>query len=46
MVVVFIVCLALVIMGQKNISAAGLGMELAGLAGLLVLLYLYNRRYK
>ena len=28
MVIVFIVCLALIIIGQKNISAAGLGMEL------------------
>ena len=32
--------------GQKNISATGLCMELAGLAGLLVLLFIYNRRYK
>lgn len=46
MAIVFIICLALIVTGQKNISATGLGMELAGLAGLLVLLYIYNRRYK
>lgn len=46
MVIVFIVCLALIIIGQKNISYTGLGMELVGLAGLLILLYVYNRQYK
>ena len=45
-VIVFIVCLALIIIGQKNISAAGLGMELIGLVGLLTLLFIYNHRYK
>lgn len=44
--VIFVICLALIIIGQKNISAQGLIMELAGLAGLLVLLFLYNRKYK
>lgn len=44
--VVFVVCLALIVIGQKNISAAGLIMELAGLAGLLTLLFIYNRKYK
>lgn len=46
MVIVFIVCLALIIIGQKNISATGLMMELAGLIGLLTLLFIYNHRYK
>lgn len=46
LLVIFIVCLALIIIGQKNISATGLSMELIGLAGLLVLLFLYNRKYK
>lgn len=46
MVIVFIVCLALIVTGQKNISAMGLAMELIGLVGLLTLLFLYNRRYK
>ncbi len=45
MVIVFIVCLALIIIGQKNISAAGLGME-HRIVGLLTLLFIYNHRYK
>lgn len=44
--VVFIVCIALVIIGQKNTGPQGLLMMLVGLAGLLVLLWLYNRQYK
>lgn len=39
-------CLALVIIGQRNVSASGLGLQLLGLAGILVLLYLYNRKYQ
>lgn len=46
MVIVFIVCLALVIIGQKSISGTGLLMELIGLTGLLTLLFIYNHRYK
>lgn len=46
MIVVFVICLALIIMGQRNISAMGLGMELIGLVGLLTLLFVYNHRYK
>ena len=46
MLVVFIVCLVLIIVGQKNISAMWLAMELNGLIGQLVLLCLYNRKYK
>lgn len=46
MVIVFIVCLALVLVGQKNISATGLVMELAGLVGLLTLLFIYNHKYQ
>ena len=44
--IVFVVCLALIIMGQKNISITGLTMELVGLVGLLVLLVLYNKKYQ
>ncbi len=44
--IVFIVCIVLVIVGQKNIGPSGLLMMLAGLAGLLVLLWLYNRQYQ
>ena len=46
MIIVFIVCLALIIIGQKNISDSGLAMELIGLVGLLTLLFIYNRRYQ
>lgn len=46
MAAVFVVCLALIIIGQRHIGAAGLVKELAGLAGLLALLYSYNRRYQ
>lgn len=46
MAVVFVICLALVIIGQKNISVTGLVMELIGLVGLLTILFCYNRRYK
>ena len=46
MIIVFIVCLALIIIGQKNISVSGLAMELIGLVGLLTLLFIYNRRYQ
>ena len=45
MIIVFVVCLALIIIGQKNISATGLIMELVGLVGLLTLLFIYNNRY-
>ena len=44
--VVFIACVALVVVGQRNIGPTGLLMMLAELAGLLVLLGLYNRQYK
>lgn len=46
LLIVFVVCIALIVIGQKNISVTGLVMELIGLAGLLVLLFLYNRKYK
>jgi hypothetical protein len=39
MAVVFVVCLALIMIGQKNIGVPGLIMELAGLVGLLTLLF-------
>ena len=45
MAVVF-VCLALIMIGQKNIGVPGLIMELAGLVGLLTLLFIYNNKYK
>lgn len=41
-----VICVGLVIIGQKNVSYQGLGTMLAGLSGILLLLYLYNRKYK
>lgn len=44
--IVFVVCVAMVIIGHRNIGLAGLGVQMSGLAGLIVLLWLYNRQYK
>lgn len=44
--IVFIACIVLVVVGQKNVGLGGLGMELLGLAGLLFLLWLYNHQFK
>ena len=44
--IVFVVCLALVIIGQRNLGPQGLVTQLVGLAGLLILLWLYNRQFK
>ncbi len=41
-----IVCIALVVIGQRHIGPQGLLMMLVGLAGLIVLLWMYNRQYK
>ncbi len=41
--IVMIACVALVILGQASVGYPGLGLMLLGLAGLLVLLYIYNR---
>lgn len=46
MLIVFIVGIGLVVIGQKNIGAPGLGLMLLGLAMLISLLWLYNRKYK
>ena len=43
---VFVVCVALVVAGQRNIGPSGLFTQMAGLAGLIILLWLYNRQYK
>ncbi len=44
--VVFVVSIALVIIGQRNIGPKGLGMMLVGLSGLVILLGIYNHQYK
>lgn len=44
--IVFVVCVVLVVVGQREIGYAGLGKQLIGLAGLLTLLGIYNHQYK
>lgn len=44
--IVFIVGITLVIVGQKDIGAPGLGLMLLGVAMLIGLLWFYNRKYK
>lgn len=43
---VFILSMLLIITGQRNIGPAGLLTMLAGLVGILLLLYLYNKKYQ
>lgn len=44
--VLFIICMALVIVGQRSISASGLIKQLVGLCGILAMLFAYNQKYK
>lgn len=44
-IIVFLVSLGLVIYGQRTTGKAELGIMLVGLAGLLGLLYNYNRKF-
>ena len=45
-IVIFVVCIGLIIVGQRNIGPKGLLTELVGLAGLVGLLAFYNSKYK
>lgn len=45
-IIVFIVCLVLIVNGQRNIGYSGLMVMVLGLAGLLGLLWDYNRKYQ
>ena len=45
-IVFFIVCVALVVVGQRHVGPQGLLVMLLGLVGLILLLYLYNRKFK
>lgn len=45
-IIIFVICVALVVTGQRHIGATGLLRQLSGVMGLIVLLYLYNRKYK
>lgn len=44
--IVFAICIVLVVVGQKNVGPTGLLTMLIGLAGLIILLWLYNRQFK
>ena len=46
MAVLFVFFLTLIFIDQKTISRMNLVIMLVGLAGLLGLLYVYNRKYK
>ncbi len=41
-----VVSVGLVIIGQKSVGYQGLCTMIAGLSGIMLLLYLYNRKYK
>lgn len=43
---VFLGSMALIVTGQRHIGPVGLLTMLVGLAGILVLLFLYNRKYQ
>lgn len=45
-IILIIVCVALVIIGQRQTGQwSGLGIQMIGLAGILALLYVYNKPY-
>ena len=46
LLVIFALSVALTVIGQRQIGVAGLSKQLLGVAGLVFLLWNYNRRYK
>lgn len=44
--IIFIVSMVLITSGQRDIGPGGLIIMLIGLAGILLLLYLYNKKYQ
>lgn len=45
--IVFFICIVLVIYGKNQVGkASGLGIMILGIAGLILLLYLYNKKYQ
>lgn len=46
MSVISVICLGLIIFGQRTVGVGYLALEFVGLIGLLVLLFIYNRKYK
>lgn len=45
-IVIFIICMLLVVSGQRNIGVQGLATMLVGLAGLLGLVFVYNKAHQ
>ena len=43
---VFIISMTLIVTGQRSIGPLGLLFMLIGLVGILLLLYLYNKKYQ
>ncbi|MDY6062917.1 MAG: hypothetical protein SPI53_03925 [Erysipelotrichaceae bacterium] len=46
MALIFITSITMVIIGQRNVGYPGLLMEIIGVMGLVVDLYLYNRKFR
>ena len=44
-IVIFVVCMVLICTQQRNVGPSGLGIRGGGLAGILFLLYRYNKQY-
>ncbi|HKM23172.1 MAG TPA: hypothetical protein VJY11_00065 [Erysipelothrix sp.] len=44
-VIIFVVGLSMVVIGQRTVSYESLGIMCLGLAGLLFLVYTYNKKY-
>lgn len=45
-IIVFLMCIGLVILGHEYIGVKGTFVQLAGLAGILTLVWNYNRKFK
>lgn len=45
-VIIFAISIGLLVSGQQRIGPGGLMMMMVGLAGLILLLYRYNRNYR
>ncbi len=44
-IVILVISIVLICTQQKNVGPAGLGLMVVGLAGILLLLYNYNKQY-
>lgn len=44
--IAFFICVGLVIYGQKTVGIPYLMIQIVGVIGIMVLIYLYNKKYK